>query len=394
MQPNQASLFLKYAEYAYCYFDRQWNVVLPLKKLDLVVIPQFLVQGMENFGLITLNEEFLLKSTDDTQFNLIAHEVAHQWLSNLVTIQSWAYLCFQESLTEHYARRVVRDFYQSQNNNLLWSKHLISRYVAAMKDETDDDSLTALIQSNFVSVTQVRWCFNRAPFIISGLELLAGIRTFDVKVSEFIHRYAYGSVVFEDFARYFDSISYDNRQLSQILRFYFEHGGYPCLFVNRSYGATKDATLTRRQIVNKKHGTFDSLNVSWPMPISCMSIKPTNSCNLKIYDDNVIKLDLRDVDDSDWLVFNDEFKFFYRVNYDLQNWHLLSIELISNECRLDLLTQVQLINDYCFFKTLGFLQITDDNTTKQNFNRAYLQLQNKTGINFEIYIGNDCISDK
>ncbi|KTG44603.1 hypothetical protein cypCar_00001090 [Cyprinus carpio] len=65
----------------------------PLSKLDLVAIPDFLAGAMENWGLITFRETTLLVGSNSSAIDkqlvtsVIAHELAHQWFGNLVTMQ-------------------------------------------------------------------------------------------------------------------------------------------------------------------------------------------------------------------------------------------------------------------------------------------------------------------
>jgi tricorn protease interacting factor F2/3 len=80
-----------------------FNIPYPLPKLDLVSIKDFASGAMENWGLITFRETSIL-SNDQTAMSAyllitetIAHELAHQWFGNLVTMKWWNDLWLNES---------------------------------------------------------------------------------------------------------------------------------------------------------------------------------------------------------------------------------------------------------------------------------------------------------
>ena len=71
-----------------------FSVDYPLPKPDMIAIPDFQSGAMENWGLITYRENALLYSAKETSAEgkqsiavYIAHELAHQWFGNLVTMQ-------------------------------------------------------------------------------------------------------------------------------------------------------------------------------------------------------------------------------------------------------------------------------------------------------------------
>jgi aminopeptidase N len=85
------------------YFNDYFAARYPLPKLDLVALPSNSASAMEHWGAITFFESGLLydpaKSAIETQrrvFSLLAHEIAHQWLGNLVTTAWWNDLWLNE----------------------------------------------------------------------------------------------------------------------------------------------------------------------------------------------------------------------------------------------------------------------------------------------------------
>lgn len=92
------------------YFD----VPFALPKLDQAGIPDFAAGAMENWGLATYREEYLLynteNSTTSTQTNIAtieAHEDAHMWFGDLVAIEWWSFLWLKEGFATLFENLAV-----------------------------------------------------------------------------------------------------------------------------------------------------------------------------------------------------------------------------------------------------------------------------------------------
>ena len=85
------------------YFEEYFDLAYPLPKMDMAAIPDFSAGAMENWGLITYRETLLLYDPDvsaatnkESVTEVMAHELAHQWFGNIVTMKWWTDLWLNE----------------------------------------------------------------------------------------------------------------------------------------------------------------------------------------------------------------------------------------------------------------------------------------------------------
>lgn len=100
------------------YYNNYFGVPYPLAKLDLIAIPGGINGAMENWGGIVYNESALLvdpqKSPDAVKkgtFSVNAHEIAHQWFGNLVTMAWWDNLWLNEGFASWMAAKATDHFH-------------------------------------------------------------------------------------------------------------------------------------------------------------------------------------------------------------------------------------------------------------------------------------------
>ena len=103
------------------FYDDNFGVPYPLKKLDQVALPDFEAGAMENWGLVTYRESMLLVGESATLGDkkgvamTVAHELSHQWFGDLVTMAWWDDLWLNESfasIMEYYAVDAIHSEYK------------------------------------------------------------------------------------------------------------------------------------------------------------------------------------------------------------------------------------------------------------------------------------------
>lgn len=154
------------------YFTRYFGTPYTLPRLDQLAVPSTRWGAMEDWGLISYAENLLLvdpATTGPAQqrrvYNLVAHEVAHQWFGNLVTAASWNEIWLNEAFATWMAAKAM-DRFNPEWQTLLNSRGWIDETMA--QDATD---ATRAIRSGPVRETAVFDVFDDITYAKGGAVL-------------------------------------------------------------------------------------------------------------------------------------------------------------------------------------------------------------------------------
>ena len=235
------------------YFNDYFATPYPLPKLDLIAGPgvsQFF-GAMENWGAIFSFENDLLIDADtstlgDRQrvFGVIAHEMAHQWFGDLVTMAWWDDVWLNEGFASWMEKKAPDAL------NPHWSPWLQDATNKQEAMRVDAAAGTHPVISEIHDVAEAAAAFdtityNKGAEIIRMLEAYAGSSAFRDGVRRYIREHAYGTAVTEDLWTALDAVS--ARKITDIAHDFTLRAGVPLVSVDSS-GCDRGAlTLQLRQ---------------------------------------------------------------------------------------------------------------------------------------------------
>ena len=191
---------------------RDFDTPYPLPKLDLIAGPGSSVTfgAMENWGAIfSWESEMLLDpriaSEDDRQraYIVAAHEMAHQWFGDLVTMQWWDDLWLNEGFASWMESKVTDHFHPEWH---IWLQQLEFRQGAMALDAREGTHaiITPIVDSLQAQEAFDEIAYEKGSAVIRTLESYLGEEAFRAGVRRYIHAQAYGNAVTDDLWRQMD----------------------------------------------------------------------------------------------------------------------------------------------------------------------------------------------
>jgi aminopeptidase N len=232
---GQAAFALDTAAQILPYYDEYFASPYPLPKLDLIAAPstsQFF-GAMENWGAIFYFERDLLidprVSTESDRQNVyitVAHEMAHQWFGDLVTMAWWDDLWLNEGFASWMENKVTEHFHPEWH---VWLQFLGVKQQVMQEDALDG---THAIITPILDVQQASGAFDDITYqkgaaVIRMLESYLGEEAFRAGVRRYIQEHAYGNTVTDDLWRAMDEHS--DRPITQIAHDFTLQSGVPML---------------------------------------------------------------------------------------------------------------------------------------------------------------------
>ena len=196
---------LDVAKYVLHDYNDYFGIPYPLKKLDLIALPDFELGAMENFGAITYRETELLidpkTASDDAKKNVsmvIAHEMAHQWFGDLVTMQWWDNLWLNEGFATWMENKTVAAMHPEWN---------VDQSVVSIEDDTldlDAQPTTRAIRAKADTPDEINQMFDgiaygKAGDVLLAVENYVGPETFRKGVHAYLAAHLYSNATAEDF---------------------------------------------------------------------------------------------------------------------------------------------------------------------------------------------------
>ncbi len=184
---------------AVAWLEDYTGIAFPFAKLDFALIPAFQYGGMEHVGAIQYRAELLLLDEDPTdeellrRASLIAHEVAHMWFGNLVTMRWFNDVWTKEVFANFMAAKMVNPGFPDIDHEL---NFLLRHYPAAYavdRSEGANPIRQQLDNLNEAGQLYGPVIYNKAPIMMRQLEQILGEDPFRAGMREYLARYAYGN---------------------------------------------------------------------------------------------------------------------------------------------------------------------------------------------------------
>ena len=219
------------------FYNQYFGVKYPLPKLDLIAGPgqsQFF-SAMENWGAILYFETVVLldpkistEGNRQTVFSVIAHEMAHQWFGDLVTMQWWDDLWLNEGFASWMAAKATDHFNPAWNAQVqeLGGKQGAMRLDAQVGTHPVIAKIRDVLEANqaFDTIT-----YQKGQAVITMLEAYAGEDAWRAGVRNYMAKHKYSNTVTDDLWKEIDAVS--PKKVTQIAHDFTLQSGVPLITV-------------------------------------------------------------------------------------------------------------------------------------------------------------------
>lgn len=248
--------------------EKYFGIPYPYKKLDEVAIP-LAGYAMEHPGLVTYGAGFFLwkpdQATLDKEQNaasVMAHELAHQWFGDLVTMDWWDDVWLNEAFASWMGNKIVNEYKPewkagiwelNASQGAMGSDELVSARKVRQPVHSDDD-----IANAFDNIT-----YSKGAALLSMFESYMGPEKFREGVRRYLHRYAWGNATSAEFLA---ALGGGDKTIGEAFSTFLDQAGVPLVTASLdcSNGSVRLELSQQRFLPRGSQGSADQ---TWDIPV-------------------------------------------------------------------------------------------------------------------------------
>ncbi len=246
-------------------YQRYFGVPYSLSKLHLIALPEYHTGAMENWGAIASREAYVLVRGDSSLSDrrnaarVMAHEIAHQWFGDLVTMKWWDDLWLNESFATFMEAKMLDRLRPEWDT---WRDFLRQETFRSLN--ADALSTTHPIQAKVRNVDEIGGLFDAISYgkgaaVLRMLESYVGEESFRKGVSEYLRAFSYSNANGEDLWNSLGKAS--GLPVYRVARAWITKPGFPLVRAKASKGEV-NFSQTRFRL------TGDETEEHWPIPLT------------------------------------------------------------------------------------------------------------------------------
>jgi puromycin-sensitive aminopeptidase len=300
------------------FYEDYFDIPYPLPKSDMVALPDFASGAMENWGLITYREQALLVDEKNTSIHakqfvamVVAHELAHMWFGNLVTMRWWTDLWLNEGFASWIEYLAVDQLFPDWG---MWTQFISDEQAIGLKLDSLEHTHPVEVQINHPD--EIRTIFDAISYqkgssVIHMLQNYLGADMFRDGLRHYLKKHAYSNTDTVDLWAALEEVS--GKPVKEFMHAWTSQAGYPILKATVKQDTIDVAQV--RFLLNPEHG---EVNIEhWPVPLLGSKTLLPDTLNSP---EEVIKIKHSDQP----IVINQGHRGFYRTVYDAKHLERLS----------------------------------------------------------------------
>ena len=300
------------------YYNDYFGVNYPLEKLDHIALPDFAAGAMENWGAVTYREVALLFDTASSSpgtrqriVEIIAHEMAHMWFGDLVTMAWWNDLWLNESFASWMGAKATDTLYPDW---AIWTQFIATDVAPGMSLDGLENSHP--IESEVRNPNEVSQLFDAISYekgasILRMLEQHIGGDAFREGLNGYMTAFAYSNAEGADLWRAMADAS--GQDIPGMMDSWVKQVGYPVVSAEttrRDSGAS--VSLTQRRFLYSGPNEDETL---WHVPVR-ITTQGSEAEATALFTGRTEAIDVPSASADGWIKVNAGGAGFYRVGYE------------------------------------------------------------------------------
>ena len=286
-QEEKGRFAVAVAEYVLHYYNRYFGIKYPMPKLDMIGIPDFEAGAMENFGAITyretlflLNEKTASLHDKEAVTSVVAHEMAHQWFGDMVTMQWWDNLWLNEGFASWMSSKPIMEWHPE------WHRSQEKVRMLAQVLDLDAAPTTHAIRAKADTPSEIDRMFGDISYgkgsaVLTMVENYLGEETFRQGVHTYLVSHLYANATAEDFWNIQKATSH--KPVDKIMESFVAQPGVTLITLTGDGKATIDAIQSRfyldPSLRPRSVGANKTKTQTWTIPI-CYKSRVGPNCRL------------------------------------------------------------------------------------------------------------------
>uniref|UniRef100_A0AAG5CST1 Aminopeptidase n=1 Tax=Anopheles atroparvus TaxID=41427 RepID=A0AAG5CST1_ANOAO len=339
------------------FFGRQNQV----PKIDLIAIPDFAMGAMENWGLITFREDYLIYEDEDSTTAMakqsiaavVTHELVHMWFGNEVTPEWWTHVWLNEGFARYFEYYITSQLEPSWN---LWQQFVVNSVHSALSQDCHSSTRPMnyyATEPAFLNEIYDYVVYAKSASVIRMMQNVIGFDTFKIALNDYLRSRSYLTTkpqyLYESIEK-FRTVELP-ASVEAIFESWANAPGYPVVTVTVDT-ASRTLTASQKRFWMPNEIDDPPKNELFYVPLNYASSVPASND----FDDTAPTFWLTPTtpevtvpieSDIEWLVVNKQQTGYYRVNYDQQSWNRLIGILNSDHFDTDLpvINRAQMVDD-------------------------------------------------
>ncbi|VDM38750.1 unnamed protein product [Toxocara canis] len=368
---NQTSYALEAGINVLEFFEDYYGIPFPLEKQDMIALPDFSAGAMENWGLITYRERNLLYHSSlyapmqkQRVAVVVAHELAHQWFGNLVTMNWWNDLWLNEGFAtfmEYMGADAISDgnfrmdeyFLADAVNPALRRDAQVTSHPLYFPIEKAED-----VNEVFDTIT-----YQKGGSIIHMIEDVMGADNFRKGLNIYLNRFALSNADHNDLWDALNEVvpdtllGWDGSKLDirDFASRWTEQMGYPVMEIRRLNSTSVEIRQKRFKLnenaEEQKKFQNPKFGYKYDTPVR-YEVNGKEEPMEWLHEDEA---KVMEVTPDELLILNSGAHGFYRVNYDPESWQKINDHLLTDHTKIGLRSRARIIDDAFALAEAGHL---------------------------------------